>query len=781
MRRGKTVQRLHLATLALCAASGVLFSADEDFERANAEREPVSYVLSDPEDVFRLTQGERPLGPRVPSVPPVETPLPRSSERLMSQLYGEGDVPRSMLEEIRRDRARSGATEYIPGMEARQRVTSDVGNLLGKTGAASGVSVQRRTPIITDPRVRGARVGQLLASGSYWVPARMDLDTLLSKVDSRILQDVIVINGPYSSVYGPGHNFIDFKLKPAPRFEERELHAATVTDYQTNGQQLYGRQSAWGGNTDWGFRFGYGYRTGNDYRTGGELSMPSSYRSGTFDAAAGWDPTPDSHLDVNYLRLDQADVEFPGQIFDIDALTTDAFELTYTLEDQPWFDLLRFEPWYNRTHFDGNAQRSSKRKQIPFLSGPLDYVGFTNADTLSTGYTLALTWGAADESHASLGTDLRFVTQELNEFSTFNLFDPISQTILRRTVNSPIPPSHMTNPGLFTEETFALEGQPLRVRTGGRLDFASMNVDSLPERVPGINFTEALLKQRLRTNTLQREMTLFGAFTSTEYDITDDWTLQAGAGYSERPPTLTELYAVSPFMALLQHGFTAVRGTPQLSKERMLQLDAGLVYTTDRFRGGLRGFHSWVYDYITFQPESLQDSGTGGAFNVAFVNTPLATLDGAELRGEYDATAWLTPFATLNYVYGMDRTRDERDRPDFMPFPGGQEPLPGIVPLESRFGVRVHETTANPQWWLELMARAVARQTRVAGSLDEKPTPGFTTLDLRGYWTPRPSWQLYAGVENMTNRFYREHLDLRTGFGVFQPGISFYMGSEFAY
>jgi outer membrane receptor protein involved in Fe transport len=40
---------------------------------------------------------------------------------------------------------------------------------------------------------------------------------------------------------------------------------------------------------------------------------------------------------------------------------------------------------------------------------------------------------------------------------------------------------------------------------------------------------------------------------------------------------------------------------------------------------------------------------------------------------------------------------------------------------------------------------------------------------------------LTAGVENLGDRFYREHLDLRTGRGVFQPGVNFYVGMRVTY
>ena len=82
---------------------------------------------------------------------------------------------------------------------------------------------------------------------------------------------------------------------------------------------------------------------------------------------------------------------------------------------------------------------------------------------------------------------------------------------------------------------------------------------------------------------------------------------------------------------------------------------------------------------------------------------------------------------------------------------------------------------------VEFSARIVDNQDRVASSLLEKETPGFTTYDLRGYWQATDRLLLIAGVENLTDKHYREHLDLRTGYGVYQPGRSFYFGTELQY
>jgi outer membrane receptor protein involved in Fe transport len=137
----------------------------------------------------------------------------------------------------------------------------------------------------------------------------------------------------------------------------------------------------------------------------------------------------------------------------------------------------------------------------------------------------------------------------------------------------------------------------------------------------------------------------------------------------------------------------------------------------------------------------------------------------------------VTPFASMSYVEGRDHRRGDRG---VIPA-NDEEPLPNIAPFQTRVGVRYHEAAENPRWAIEFAARIVENQDRIASSLLERETPGFTTYNLRGYWQASEALWLTAGVENLTDKFYQEHLDLRTGRGVFQPGINFYFGFEWTY
>ena len=95
--------------------------------------------------------------------------------------------------------------------------------------------------------------------------------------------------------------------------------------------------------------------------------------------------------------------------------------------------------------------------------------------------------------------------------------------------------------------------------------------------------------------------------------------------------------------------------------------------------------------------------------------------------------------------------------------------------LLDRHSNSVRNPGVSPEHW------ALNRADRVATSLFEQPTAGFTIWNLRGFWKPYDDFTIIAGVLNFTNKYYREHLDYRSGLGVYQPGSSYYVSTELRY
>lgn len=749
---------------------------------------------TDPEDVFRQVSLQQP-GP-VPVLSPQFQDLPETpTGSLAARLFGSPSGNRSLLSAKRRSNAFAPGSSVVLGTESKGRKTTDVGSLLGRSTGALGISSERRSPIVNDVRVRGSQVGQLLASGSYWFPVRQDLDTLLSKIDSSIVEDIIVIKGPYSSRYGPGYNFIDFELAQSPRYENGfESHGSSSLNFSSNGDQWYGRQSFWGGDADYGYRVGYGIRTGEDYETGDGVKLPSSYKSGNLDVAVGFDLDDRRSLEFNYMRLDQRDVQLPNQVSVINDLQTDSWELIYKVTDLDNADVFTAETWYNTTTIQGDSQDSGKRAQIPLL----DETAFMNSIdgwNASTGFNLAWTWYDGDGGDLTVGVDMRYLQHEYNERTQWGRFegdawvlgDPLVSGF--QNSNFPLPPAMSSNPGLYLEHTNQVNDD-LVVRAGGRLDIVFMNADQ------GLNgaftFGDSLeTYNNGRDDSYRQHFQLGQAFVTADYAVDDNVTLKTGAGFGMRAPTLAEMYSSAYFATVTpQFILTAPAGNSFLKAEKRTQIDVGFTAEYENFRGGLNGYHAWIKDFITLDfSGTIRQNGELVQPFFGYTNTDLATLAGFEGYAEHDLNDWFTTFGTVSFTEGRDHSR----RGTNYPFstanfggpgrsnrPGEEEPLPVIFPLEARLGLRVTEPL-NGRWGAEFAARVVDNQDRIARNLAEQTTPGFTTFDLRAFSQVSDGLLVVAGIENLTDKNYQEHFDARNVASVFQPGANYYLGVELTY
>ena len=691
--------------------------------------------------------------------------------------------------------------DLVPGIEATSLSTTDLGDLLKKSPTALSTRVQKRTPIVSDARVRSSRIGSLKASGSYWVPARADLDTTLSKIDSRLIEQVTVIPGPYSSLHGPSFNSVEFSLLESPRSDSGSgWTGISAFDHQTNGNRWLGLQSLGFGAESWGVQANYAHRYGDDYRDGDGTTVGSGFESRELTTALGWESKDGSSVEVSLLRLDQTDVEFPGYVFDIDVLVTDGVGITYRDSDHWLADQAETEVWYNRTWFEGSSQTAEKALQFPLLQS-IAFSAVTDVDSMSAGYRRGLAWGSDETGRLTIGHDLRFVKQELNEIASgsFGFFGFVTDA------NSPIPRSFSVNPGLFVEysESFL---QDWEYRGGVRLDFVQTDVVDDAQKLNQVGFspTQATATELWGTDQTQTDRFLGSLYGTVQHHISETMIASASLGYAERPPTLTELYALEPFLLLLQNGLNTVTGDPLLDEEKLLQLDLGFDYSGETFRTGVRGFHAWAWDYITFENfDTFIFNNLVQQVNLKYVNTEFATLAGVEGYGELMMNDSVTTFLHFKYTAGTDRTR----RGSFATTRGqagaastktpglargaasgingdDSEPLSGISPLESRVGVRFRDPSADSKWTCEVSGRLVDNQHRVASSLFESETPGFSVWNLRTTYRVNDEGLLIVlGTENLTDKTYREHLDFRsfTGQSINQPGRSFYLGADWRY
>jgi outer membrane receptor protein involved in Fe transport len=679
--------------------------------------------------------------------------------------------------------------------------TPDLAGALQESTTMQSVDVQRRSPVALDPHIRGYKWGQIYsqADGAFWTPARLDLDTMLNKIDPGMVQNVTVIPGPYGLRYGPGLAYIDIERAPTPRFECFTAEYDSALSMRSNGGQFQARETVNAGGPDFGVRASVGGRAGSDYTAGNGLKIPSSYRNQDVWAEYSYDINPHQRIDVSYMRYNQGFTEYPLEFFNVNNLDTYGMNVRVVDTDPsaPW-SKLTMEGWYNYTNFQGDTRY--KRLGDPFFTPgsyqfpELQRVDFglieeatgvapappftntfnanTNGNVFSTGARAGVTLGDPEASHVNVGADFRYLGQRINEF--YHITDPVVQPLFPAPdFSTNMPRSWSMDPGVYAEWSSPIT-DTWTVAVGARGDFVWTHARGADVRPDGyiIDYIDQL----------DQYDTLYAFYYTNKWKLDDHWTLTGGFGQGQRPPTLIERYADGLFLSMAQSAYTHMVGNPLLAPERDWQVDVGLGVKHEDWRAGVRFYHAWVQDYVTYGDDVV--STFPDARVLHFVNTPLATLAGVELDWEYDIAPRWTPFARMAYIDGRDRTIGQ--------------PLPSIPPMDSLFGVRFHDADGGRRWGIEFAARVVndqfrVGQIRILGTPDVTPieqrTPGFTVCNLRGYWNVRKNLNLIGGIDNLFDKTYQEHLDLRlsgpTGFEaatgqgmtrVLAPGFTPYAG-----
>lgn len=266
--------------------------------------------------------------------------------------------------------------------------------------------------------------------------------------------------------------------------------------------------------------------------------------------------------------------------------------------------------------------------------------------------------------------------------------------------------------------------------------------------VSGLRFDRAQVQdERARTGMMgmpnptfgmTRKETLPAGFVRFEQDLSAaPVTWYAGIGHTERMPDYWEL--ISPDMGPMG----AANAFAGIQPERTTQLDIGAQYRTEKFDAWVSAYAGRINDYILF---SYMGGGMMGMMSAA------GNVD-ADIRGGEAGVEWRVGGnwklgGTLAYAWGENRDAGTA--------------LPQMPPLEAR----VSAGFDNARWSFGVLARGVSAQDRVAinqGNVvgrDLGPSAGFGTLSLNGGYRFNDRVQLTAGVDNVFDRTYSEHLNL---------------------
>jgi iron complex outermembrane receptor protein len=295
----------------------------------------------------------------------------------------------------------------------------------------------------------------------------------------------------------------------------------------------------------------------------------------------------------------------------------------------------------------------------------------------------------------------------------------------------------------------------LQLTAGARLDAASSEA-----RGESLNTAIYWAYQGTRS-TSKGDLNPSGTFWLT-YALPKGLELFGGVGSTVRLPDPQERY-----FALKRSGSDWV-GNPNLVPTRNTEADLGLNIRTGRFSLRPTLFYSRLDNFIALSSRRIQNPVMGimNAVARSYENVD-ARIHGGEVSYSIGFSRSVLLSGGVSVARGIQYAK-----PAAAP-PGAS--IAEMPPLKSRTSLRY----GNRLFFTEVEGRAIARQDRVDPNLREQPTPGYVLLGVRGGVHHR-RLNLAAGVDNLLNRFYYDHLSFqrdpfRTGVRVPDPGRNLYL------
>ncbi|USS55515.1 TonB-dependent copper receptor [Pseudomonas kermanshahensis] len=591
-----------------------------------------------------------------------------------------------------------------------------------------------------DPVLRGMFGSRLniLTNGGVMLgacPNRMDAPT--SYISPETYDRLTVIKGPQSVIWGPGGSAGTILF-------EREPEQFGTLGSRVNASLLAGSNGrfdkvldAAAGNSQAYARFVGNQSRSDDYHDGNDDTVPSRWDKWNGDVTLGWTPDQDTLLELTAGKGD-GEARYAGRGMDGSQFKRESLGLRFEKSNLgEVLDKVEAQVYYN--YADHVMDNYSLR--TPSGSGMMGMPMVSNVDRRTMGARVKATWRWADVQLVS-GIDAQ--TNEHRKRGGMGVDAHKGQAWTKD--------ADFHNYGAFSELTWYVSDED-RLITGARLDRASARD----------------FRKGSATEGDTRADTLPSGFVRYEHDLAAiPATTYVGLGHAQRFPDYWELFSPKLAPAGAANAFDGIK------PEKTTQLDFGIQYRDARLEAWASGYVGQIRDYILFDYRtSMMGMSTSQAQNID------ARIMGGEVGAAYKLSENWKADATLAYAWGKNSSDGKA--------------LPQMPPLESRLGL----TYSRDVWSVGALWRLVAAQNRIAenqGNVvgkDYEKSAGFGVFSLNGAYKVNNNLKLSAGVDNLFDNTYAEHLNLagNAGFGypatdpqpVNEPGRTFWTKVDFSF
>ncbi|MBK8981317.1 MAG: TonB-dependent receptor [Ignavibacteria bacterium] len=638
-----------------------------------------------------------------------------------------------------------------------------------------GINLVRDGIWATDINIRGlSRDNIIVIINGNRIETANNQAARFSLIDGNTVERIEVIKGGVSSVYGSGGTggIVSIKTETGNFSDDLKLKGIISGQFFTVNKLAGSSMSLMISDKIFNANVQASYNEASDIKTPGGVIPNSSFRDMGISAYTGIKLWKNHEINLEYQKFKSPYAGIPGSypLFPSQAKVTyipaerDMFAAGYRIREISGL-IKNFSARFFLQNIFRNTEVIPNSVVFipPTATTPAAKINNLLINPEGKHYTKGLQFTAdlvKDNSKLVTGIDIwqrklittRERTQYIERFDSLN--NLISATTLI-TGDIPIPESKYSSVGFYVNDETSFNNDKIYLNIGGRIDgiFVS-NEQSLN---PAYTITNGV-----KNNSPANQKVLWEASESSEiswsynsganYKMTDKINLSGNFSASFRSPSLEERFQYIDLGSIVRVG------NPALNPELGYFLSASAKYWGEDLNLSLELFSNFLSDLITEIPGTFEN-------RPALIKTNIgsARLAGFEVQSEYNFYKGFTFYGNLSFVNGENT--------------GDKSPLPQIPPLNGLLGLKFYTESL---FSLNFNSVLFSSQNRTAAG--ELKTPGYVIYNLySGFDNINAGsfkFSVTAGIENLFDKSYREHLSTARGSYVSEPGRNLFLKTK---
>jgi hemoglobin/transferrin/lactoferrin receptor protein len=636
----------------------------------------------------------------------------------------------------------------------------------------AGVSLLRDGVWGTEVSIRGLnRENVVTLIDGNRISTSTDVAARLSMINLNDIDRIEIIKGASSSIYGSGATggIVNVITKAPKQYDSFRINGNLATGFNSVNNLSTLSGSVFTGSSFWSSKFSGSYRKAQNVQTpSGELPN-SQFEDYSFTGALDIRPFDSHLLKIDYQLFKALDVGIPGaSVFPANAKVRypderrESISAGYEIQNISKV-LYKLSATFSHQEIERNVENIPYTVQNVPASGttPAKRVSVLkitpSADHKSNNIQVQGNFLLGEKNNLVAGVDYwdRSYTGHREKYQMIEVLNPLGNVV--STTNKiigekPLPDSKFKSLGIFAQDEAELIKDKLTLSLGARYDKIDVKgnktLNPVYETTNGVvNYTPST--QKLLWNEIDANNDSYSGNIGLKYSLSHSLDLTLGAGISFRSPSLEER-----FQYIDQGSFVRV-GNPDLNPEKGKSADLGIRYYTPGMKVVASVFINYFNDLVTELPGTFEGRN-------AFIKTNIgeARMYGFDLRTDYVLFDDVVFHMTASYVKGDDVTANGD--------------LPEIPPLNGSAGIKFK---LLDKLSADFTSVIYASQNNVAAG--EMTTPGYAYFNLyleTGSFSLSPlDFRIAAGVENIFDKEYRNHLSTTRGYLTTEPGRNIFI------